>query len=170
MTVDRHRANDNDTYVFKTNDYGRAWQAIGSSIPKSIFGYARVIREDPKRKGLLYLATENGLYASFDAGATWLPLQNNLPHTPISWLVVQQDLDDLVVATWGRGFRILSDITPLQQLTPAVLRERSFLFAPRPAYAFGPRAPRTEEAMAGELDPPSTTGKTRHMGSRSTIT
>ena len=136
MTVDRHRAADTATYVFKTEDYGKTWKSIGAGIPKSVFGYARVVREDPRRKGMLYLGTENSLYVSLDDGATWMPLQNNLPHAPIGWLTVQEDFDDLVVATWGRGFWIMDDIGPLRQLTPAVIGERAHLFDPRPAFLF----------------------------------
>ncbi len=158
ITVDRHRAADNNTYVFKTEDYGRTWRAIGGGIPKSVFAYARAVREDPHRKGMIYLGTENGLYVTVDDGATWLPLQNNLPHTPIAGLVVQEDFNDLVVGTWGRGFWILDDIGPLQQLTPTILKERAYLFDLRPAYAFALRAPTTTESFAAEFDPPSTTG------------
>ena len=74
---------------------------------------ARCVREDPKRPGLLYLGTENALYVSFDDGAHWEPLQLNLPHAPVSWLTIQQHFNDLVIATYGRGFYILDDITPL---------------------------------------------------------
>jgi photosystem II stability/assembly factor-like uncharacterized protein len=158
LTVDRHRAADNATYLFKTADYGRTWKAIGTGIPKSVFAYARVVREDPRRKGMLYLGTENALYVSFDDGETWRHLQNNLPHAPIAWLAVQEDFDDLVVATWGRGIWILDDIAPLQQLSPEVMRERAHLFDPRPAYLFGFRRPTTTESFATDYDPPSTVG------------
>jgi hypothetical protein len=158
ITVDRHRAADNNTYVFKTDDYGQTWRSIGGGIPKSVFAYARAVREDPRRKGMVYLGTENGLYVTIDDGGTWLPLQNNLPHAPIAGLVVQEDFNDLVVGTWGRGFWILDDIGPLQQLTTAVIAERAHLFDLRPAYEFTLRAPTTTESFAAEFDPPSTTG------------
>src|SRR5207249_3796203 len=164
LTVDRHRAADNATYVFKTEDYGRSWKSIGSGIPKSVFAYARVVREDPKRKGMLYLGTENGLYVSLDDGTAWMPMQGNLPHTPIAWMVVQEDFDDLVVATWGRGIWILDDIAPLQQLTPAVLNERAHLFEPRPAYLFALRRPTTSESFATEFDTPSHAGRNQPYG------
>jgi photosystem II stability/assembly factor-like uncharacterized protein len=164
LTVDRHRAADNATYVFKTEDYGRTWKSIGSDIPKSVFAYARVVREDPRRKGMLYLGTENGLYVSVDDGAAWMPMQGNLPHTPIAWMVVQEDFDDLVVATWGRGLWILDDIAPLQQLTPAVLNERAHLFEPRPAYLFVLRRPTTSESFATEFDTPSHAGRNPPYG------
>jgi hypothetical protein len=150
--------------VFKTEDYGRTWKSIGSGIPKSVFGYARVVREDPRRKGMLYLGTENSLYVSMNDGATWMPLQNNLPHAPIAWLTVQEDFDDLVVATWGRGFWILDDIGPMRQLTPAVLNSRAHLFDPRPAFLFAFRDPTTSESFLTEYDPPSHVGRNPPYG------
>jgi len=87
-----------------------------------------------------------------------MPLQNNLPHSPIAWLTVQEDFDDLVVATWGRGFWILDDIGPLRQLTPAVLGSRAYLFDPRPAFLFAFRDPTTSESFLTEYDPPSHVG------------
>jgi hypothetical protein len=107
---------------------------------------------------MLYVGTENGLYLTVDDGGTWLPFQNNLPHTPVAWLTIQDESDDLVVAEWGRGFWILDDIGPLRALTPAVLAERAHLFAPRAAYEFTLRPPTTAESFATEFDPPSTTG------------
>ena len=136
ITVDFHQVNNRDPYVYKTTDYGKSWKSINSDIPKSVFSYAHCIREDPVRKGLLYLGTENGIYVSFNDGETWIPLQTNLPHAPVHWLVVQKHFNDLVVATYGRGFWILDDITPLQQLTTEVQKSDVYLFAPRPAYRF----------------------------------
>ena len=159
MTIDRHRAADTSTYVFKTDDYGRTWRSIGAGIPKSVFAYARVIREDPRRRGMLYLGTENSLYMTLDDGATWMPLQGNLPHAPIAWLTVQEDFDDLVVATWGRGIWILDHIAPLRQLTAAVTSAPAHLFEPRPAYLFTLRIPTTSESFAAEFDPPSHAGR-----------
>lgn len=164
VTVDRHRAADNTTYVFKTTDYGATWRNIGGGIPPSVFAYARVVREDPQRAGMLYLGTENALYVTFDDGGTWLPLQNNLPHSPIAWMTVQEDFDDLVVATWGRGIWILDDIAPLRQLTPALLAQPAHLFEPRPAYLFALRPPTTTESFATEFDPPSHAGRNPPYG------
>ena len=84
-----------------------------------MLSYAHCIREDPVRRGLLYLGTENALYVSFDDGDSWQPLQTNMPHAPVYWITVQEHFNDLVIATYGRGFWILDDITPLQQLTRA---------------------------------------------------
>lgn len=136
LTVDFHQVNNRDPFVFKTADYGKTWTSLRSDLPVSVFSYAHCIREDPVRKGLLYLGTENGIYVSFNDGTNWLPLQSGLPHAPVHWLVVQKEFNDLVVATYGRGFWILDDISLLQQLTPSILLSDAHLFAPRPAYRF----------------------------------
>jgi hypothetical protein len=85
---------------------------------------------------MLFAGTENGLYVTFDDGAHWDPLQTNLPHAPVSWVTVQPHFHDLVVATYGRGFWILDDISPLEQVDAAALAGRGHLFAPAPAYRF----------------------------------
>jgi len=136
VTFDFHQVNNRDPFVYKTEDYGATWRLISSGIPKSVFSYAHCIKEDPVRKGLLYLGTENALYVSFDDGKNWVPLQVNLPHAPVHWMEIQPRFNDLVVATYGRGFWILDDITPLQQLSEEVLRSEAHLFKPRPAYRF----------------------------------
>ena len=87
------------------------------------------------RKGLLYLGTENALYVSFNDGKNWIPLQNNLPHAPVHWLTIQEHFGDLVIGTYGRGFWILDDITPLRQITPEIIESelrylKSYLKAP----------------------------------------
>lgn len=136
ITVDFHQMNNRDPFVYKTADYGATWTAISAGIPHSMLSYAHCIREDPVRKGLLYLGTENALYVSFDDGKNWQPLQNNLPHAPVYWIAVQERFHDLALATYGRGFWILDDLTPLQQLNPDVLASSAHLFAPRDAYRF----------------------------------
>ena len=138
LTVDFHQVNNRDPFVYKTTDYGRTWRTITNGIPKSMLSYAKVIQEDPLRRGLLYLGTENAIYVSFDDGEKWQPLQNDLPHAPVSGIVVQEHFNDLVISTYGRGFYILDDVTPLQQLTPQVLAADMHLFPPRPAYRFRP--------------------------------
>jgi photosystem II stability/assembly factor-like uncharacterized protein len=149
LTVDGHQVNNRDPWVYKTADYGRTWKLIVNGVPKSPLSYAHVIREDPKRRGLLYLGTENALYVSFDDGERWQPLQTNLPASPVYWLTVQEHFNDLVVATYGRGFWILDDITPLQQATPEVLAADAHLFAPRPTY----RLRQVESPAAPSNDP-----------------
>jgi photosystem II stability/assembly factor-like uncharacterized protein len=134
ITVDFHQMNNRDPFVYKTADYGKTWTSLAAGIPKSVFSYCHWIHEDPVRKGLLYLGTENAIYVSFNDGKSWLPIQNNLPHAPVHHLVVQTQFNDLVVGTYGRGFWIMDDITPLQQLTDEVLKTDAHLFKPRPAY------------------------------------
>lgn len=136
IAVDAHQVNDRDPHVFRTTDYGRTWTRITTGVPRSMLSYAKVIAEDPVRPGLLYLGTENAIYMSYDHGDQWWPLQNNLPHAPVYGIVVQEHFNDLVIGTYGRGFWILDDLAPLQQLTPAVLSSGAHLFAPRAAYRF----------------------------------
>jgi photosystem II stability/assembly factor-like uncharacterized protein len=136
ISVDFHQVNNTDPYAYKTDDYGNSWQLISEDIPHSVFSYVHVVREDPVRPGLLYLGTENSVFVSFNDGADWVPLQTNLPHAPAHWLTIQEHFNDLVVATYGRGFWILDDVTPLQQLTDDVLASDAHLFEPRPAYRF----------------------------------
>jgi photosystem II stability/assembly factor-like uncharacterized protein len=136
VTFDLHQVNNRDPFVFKTTDYGRTWRSISGDIPHGVHSYAHCVREDPVKRGLLYLGTENTLYFSPDDGQHWLPLQSGLPHAPMHWLTIQEHFDDLVVATYGRGFWILDDITPLRTLTADALAESAHLFPPRPAYRF----------------------------------
>jgi photosystem II stability/assembly factor-like uncharacterized protein len=136
VAVDFHQVNGRDPHLYKTTDYGRTWRMITTGIPKSPMSYTHVIREDPVRRGLLYAGTENALYVSFNDGESWQPLQTNLPHAPVYWLAIQEHFNDLVVSTYGRGFWILDDLTPLQQLTPEVMAASAHLFRPRAAYRF----------------------------------
>lgn len=136
VTVDRHQLGDFAPYVFKTADFGATWTAVTTGIPEDLLSYAHCVREDPVRPGLLYLGAENALYVSFDDGGRWLPLQGDLPHAPVHWLTVQEDFSDLVVATYGRGFWILDDVTPLRELAAGALEPGLHLFTPRPAYRF----------------------------------
>ncbi len=116
VTLDLHQVANFDPFVYKTADYGKTWTLISASVPKSESSYAHVVREDPVRKGMLYLGTDNALYVSWDDGAHWTSLQNNLPPAPVYWLTIQEKFNDLVVATYGRGFWILDDITPLRAM------------------------------------------------------
>jgi photosystem II stability/assembly factor-like uncharacterized protein len=136
VAIDLHQVGNFEPFAYKTTDYGKTWTRITTGIEGYPLGYVRSIQEDPVRPGLLYLGTENALYLSFDDGAHWRSLQNNLPSTPMYWITVQPNFDDLVLATYGRGFWILDDLTPLQQLTPEVARSDVYLFEPRQAYRF----------------------------------
>jgi hypothetical protein len=103
-------------YIYKTTDFGASWTLASQGIPVGAF--TRVVREDPFRKGLLYAGTEQGLFISFDAGATWSRFRLNFPVTPVHDLVVHPTEKDLVLCTHGRSFWILDDLTPLHQYTP----------------------------------------------------
>ena len=113
---------------FKTTDYGETWTAITNGIPDHEF--TRVIREDPRRRGLLYAGTETGIYISFDDGGKWQRLGGNLPVCPIHDFVIKDD--DLVVATHGRSFWILDDLSPLRQAQSEIGDAKTQLFAPAP--------------------------------------
>lgn len=136
LTVDFHQVNNRDPFIYKTKDYGKSWKAITNGIPRSMLSYAHCVREDPVRQGLLYVGTENGLYVSFDDGEKWEPLQSNLPPAPVYWLVVQEHFNDLVIGTYGRGFWIFDDLTPVQQMNQTVRDSSAHLFPPRPTYRF----------------------------------
>jgi photosystem II stability/assembly factor-like uncharacterized protein len=136
LVVDLHQVNNRDPYVFKTTDLGRSWKKITAGLPRTPLSYAHVLREDPARRGLLYLGLENGLYVSFDDGGAWQPLQNNLPAAPVYGIAVQPRFGDLVLATYGRGFWILDDLTPVRQFSPASFQRDAELLPPRPAYRF----------------------------------
>lgn len=136
ISVDFHQMNNRDPFAYKTEDYGQTWQLITEDIPKSQLSYVHVVREDPVREGLLYLGTENAVYFSYNDGQSWLPLQNNLPHAPVHWLTIQKDFKDLVIATYGRGFWIMDDITALEQISEEVVKSNFHLFEQRDAYRF----------------------------------
>jgi len=136
VIVDGHQENNRDPWVYRTKDFGKTWKLIVTGIPHSVVSYAHIIREDPVRRGLLYLGTEGGLFVSFDDGDHWQPMQLGMPHAPVYGLVIQEHFNDLVVATYGRGFFILDDLSPLQKLTPDVASSAATLFAPRAAYRF----------------------------------
>ena len=129
VAVDRHRLDDFKPYIYKTADLGKSWNGIVNGIPEG--AYVRTVREDPKRKGLLYAGTELGVYFSLDDGAHWQPLQLNLPQSPIHDLVVKDD--DLVVATHGRSFWVLDDITPVRQLAAQKSGTEVVLYQPQTA-------------------------------------
>jgi photosystem II stability/assembly factor-like uncharacterized protein len=134
LSVDAHQANNRDPFIYKTTDYGRTWRLLVNGIPKSPLSYVHVIREDPVRRGLLYAGTENGVYVSFTDGERWQPLQGNLPHAPVYWITVQEHYSDLVIATYGRGFWILDDISPLRSVSSEIAGKPLHFFEPRAAY------------------------------------
>jgi len=138
LAATRYRLDDPRPYLYNTADYGATWTRITNGIPDADF--TRVIREDPRCRGLLYAGTETGLYLSFDDGEQWEPFQTNLPVCPIYDLILKDD--DLIVATHGRGFWILDDVTPLHQVarnSQAVALDQQLpthLFTPRDTIRF----------------------------------
>jgi photosystem II stability/assembly factor-like uncharacterized protein len=134
VSVDGHRSDDLKPYVFVTRDFGKTFQSIAGNLPA--FGNVQVIREDPKNKDLLYVGTEFGLFVSLDAGKTWQKFMNNYPTVRTDDILVHPRDNDLIVASHGRSVWIADDITPLQQLTPAVRDADATLFDIRPAVAW----------------------------------
>ena len=126
--VDNHENDDYAPYGYKTTDFGKTWTKITNGFPKNT--YLRVIREDQRQKDLLYAGTETGLMASFDGGGHWQSLQNNLPVTPVHDIAWKDN--DLVLATHGRGFWVLDDLSPIQQVAKD-RQEGLRLFKPRDA-------------------------------------
>jgi len=126
VAANRYQVDDRAPYVWRTTDYGKTWTKIVNGIAPGHF--ARAVREDPVRPGLLFLGTEHGVYVSFNNGDNWKPLQLNLPDTPIRDLVVKDN--DVVLGTHGRGFWILDDIEPLRQMTPQLANQNAILFKP----------------------------------------
>ncbi|HKE32504.1 MAG TPA: glycosyl hydrolase, partial [Candidatus Angelobacter sp.] len=126
VAVQRHKMDDFTPYAFKTTDFGKTWTSITNGIPAGT--YVHAIREDRKRKGLLYAGTEKGVYVSFDDGANWQSLQLNLPVSPAYDLYLHDK--DLIAATHGRSFWILDDVTPLQQYSPQFANEDVHLYQP----------------------------------------
>ena len=139
VAIEHHQTGDFRPHVYRTRDYGQSWTKITAGIEDHPLSFARSIHEDPVRNGLVYLGTENRVYVSFNDGDHWQLLKNNLPPAPMYGLVVQEHFNDLVVGTYGRGFWILDDITPLQQMTEEVAASPAHLFEPRDAYRFHSR-------------------------------
>ncbi len=129
VAVDRHKLDDIQPYAFKTTDAGRSWQPITTGLPDGAVVHA--VREDPVQRGLLYAGTERGVFVSFDDGGHWQSLQLNLPSSPVHDLMVRGA--DLAIATHGRGFWILDDITPLRHLHPRAPAADVVLYTPAPA-------------------------------------
>jgi len=125
-SVDRHQLQDFDPYVYRTRDGGASWQAITAGLPAGV--YVHVVKEDPMRRGLLFAGTERGVFVSFDAGDHWQALQLDLPVTSMRDFEVYGN--DLIVATHGRGFWVIDDISPLRQITDDIATTDAHLFKP----------------------------------------
>jgi len=127
IAVDRHKQDDFRPLIYRTGDYGTSWTAIANGIPEG--SYVRSVREDPKRKGLLFAGTETGAYFSLDDGANWQPLKLNLPTVPVHDLNIHGD--DLIAATHGRAFWVLDDIIPLRQIDGNSTTAQMLLYQPQ---------------------------------------
>jgi hypothetical protein len=156
-SVDRHRIGDNKPYIYRTHDGGKTWRNIVNGIPEG--AYVNSVKEDPKTKGLLYAATELRVYVSFNDGAQWQPLQNNMPVTSIRDIIVHGD--DLDVATYGRGFWVMDQMTALREIAnhgDQITSTGVYLFKPgeslaiRPGGMNGTPLPHEEPQ---ELNPPA---------------
>jgi len=134
ISVRKPLLNDFSPYIFKTTDYGKTWTKIVNGIRAD--AYVHAVREDPTRKGLLYAATQHGVYLSYDDGANWESLMLNMPDVPVSDLIVEKN--ELVIATHGRGFWVLDNIAPLRQATPAITADDAHLFTPPTLVRSGP--------------------------------
>jgi hypothetical protein len=133
-SIDRHRIADNRAYIYRTHDGGKTWRNVAAGIPDGAF--VNSVKEDPQAKGLLYAATELRVYVSFNDGESWQALQNNMPVTSVRDIVVHGD--DLAIATYGRGFWVLDQMTPLRQIAAQggqIVSSNAFLFKPGEAFA-----------------------------------
>ena len=144
-----YKSDDFRPYLYKTTDYGQTWQKITNGINNDHF--TRVIRADPKRRGLLYAGTESGMYISFDDGENWKPFQLNLPIVPITDLAIKEN--DLIVATQGRSFWVLDDLTPLHQLSDEITKKDFWLYQPRSSYRM--LGSSTENVTTAGQNPPN---------------
>ncbi len=131
LVVDNHRQDDMKPYLWKTTDFGASWKSLAGDLPKDV--YLHAVREDPKRRSLLFLGTERGVMCSSDDGASWASLKLNMPTAPVHDLVVKDN--DLVVGTHGRAIWILDDLTPVRQWT-ARTSDAVRLFAPEQVTAW----------------------------------
>jgi photosystem II stability/assembly factor-like uncharacterized protein len=129
--VDRHQLDDFTPHIYRTRDLGKTFQEVISGLPRD--GYVHFVKEDPKRRGLLFAGTERGVFISFDDGDHWQSLQLNLPVTSVRDIEIHGD--DAVLATHGRGFWVLDDIGSLRQLTTATSTSNVVLFKPTDALA-----------------------------------
>lgn len=149
VAATRYKLGDFKPYLYKTTDYGKTWEKITNGINNEHF--TRVLREDPKRKGLLYAGTETGMYVSFDDGQNWQSFQLNLPVVPITDLTIKDD--NLIVATQGRSLWIIDDLTVLHQLDQSKKNASTILYKPKSAYRTKGRAAKEPSKTEGQNHP-----------------
>ena len=149
VAATRYKLGDFEPYLYKTTDFGQTWIKITNGINKEHF--TRVLREDPKRRGLLYAGTETGMYISFNDGQNWQAFQLNLPIVPVTDLTIKDD--NLIVATQGRSLWIIDDLTVLHQLDTAKKNAATVLFKPKDAYRTKGRAASKPSKTEGQNHP-----------------
>jgi photosystem II stability/assembly factor-like uncharacterized protein len=132
--VERHQLADYEPHIYRTRDAGKTWTEISNGLPAGV--YVQTVKEDPQRRGLLFTGTERTVFVSFDDGAHWQSLQQNLPPASMRDLAIHGD--DLIVATHGRGFWVMDDISALRQLSDDVAKANAFLFQPADAILLTP--------------------------------
>jgi len=152
LVVDAHRLDDYRPYLWKTNNFGETWHRITESLPAD--EYVRVVREDPNKKGHLYLGTERQVWHSPDGGNNWHPLKLNMPTVAVSDIVVKDN--DLVVGTQGRSIWILDDLTPVREWSKAIENKPAHVFTAPAALRWAPHGPVTDHqtVAAGKNPPP----------------
>ena len=156
-SIDRHRLADNRPYIYRTHDGGKTWRNVVAGIPEG--AYVNSVKEDPQAKGLLYAATELRVYVSFNDGESWQPLQSNMPVTSVRDIVVHGD--DLDVATYGRGFWVMDQMTPLRQIAAnggQIVSSSAYLFKPGETFAIrngGKNGTPLPHEEPQELNPPA---------------
>lgn len=139
VAVNAMQNGDFGSYAYKTTDFGKTWTRLTVNLPPSNSNAIHQLIEDPEKRGLLWLGTDNGLYFSPDDGKQWIRMKNNLPPVPIYGITFQRHFRDLVLATYGRGIYILDDLTPIREFSTAVQQQNAHLFSLRPAYRFQDR-------------------------------
>ncbi len=149
VAATRYKLDDFRPYLYRTTDYGKTWKKIVAGIPAQHF--TRVIRADPVHRGILYAGTEQGMYVSFNDGESWQAFQLNLPTVPITDLAIKNN--DLIVATQGRSFWVLDDVTVLHQLRPELAGKPLTALHPRPAYRLAAGSTDTPPKTAGQNPP-----------------
>ena len=146
VVVEAHRLDDTRPYLFRTADFGKTWQNLGTRLPQDV--YLHAVRVDPKKKGMLYLGSERGVSYSTDEGATWQPLKLNLPTVAVTDLKVKDN--DLVLSTNGRSLWIFDDLTPLRALAPEAAKADVTLLSAQPATRYRYSEKQVEEAFFGK--------------------
>jgi photosystem II stability/assembly factor-like uncharacterized protein len=155
VVFDGHRSDDDEPYVYVTEDFGKTWKSLRGNLP---WGSTRVLREDIENPNLLYLGTEFGAWCSLDRGQTWNRLNTNLPTVAVHEFAIHSTASEIVAATHGRSFWIL-DVTALRQLTPQALQADAHLYRPATAvrYRMEPSHGQTNRRFVGENPPNGTT-------------